>query len=128
MYHYTKSTTKSEQEVIESLEKAIKENEFGLLWKFEIHKKLEEKGLPYNQNITVFEVCNPKAASNVLEIDPMVSYFLPCKIVVIADDNEVKVGFVKPSVLIGLTENDKMDELVATIEAKLVNTIDQAIK
>ncbi|EGD49919.1 protein of unknown function DUF302, partial [Thermoanaerobacter ethanolicus JW 200] len=44
-----------------------------------------KKGLPYNHSVTILEVCNPNAAAKIIAIDPMASYFLPCKIVIIED-------------------------------------------
>ncbi|OEF99332.1 hypothetical protein BHF71_01710 [Vulcanibacillus modesticaldus] len=126
-YHYTVSTRKSAEQVIKDLEENLKEIKFGVLWNFEIHKKLQEKGIVFDKKITVLEVCNPFEASKILEIEPMVSYFLPCKIVVNEEDAGTKVGMVKPTLMIKMIGNEELTEIAKEIEDKLVSAINKAV-
>ncbi|MFX0561313.1 DUF302 domain-containing protein [Tepidibacillus infernus] len=126
-YHYTVSTNKTVEQTIQDLENVLKEDKFGILWKFEIHKKLAEKGLNASKNITVLEVCNPEEAHGMLEKDPMASYFLPCKMVVTEEGDHTKVGLVRPTTLIGLMEQEGLNQVAKNIEDRLIHSIDKAI-
>ncbi|WP_110113093.1 DUF302 domain-containing protein [Bacillus sp. CGMCC 1.16541] len=125
MFHYTKEVTMSVEETILKLESSLKTEQFGVLWQFNIKDKLQEKGLEFDKEFIVLEVCNPGEAKRVLEEESLVSYFLPCKIVVYKDGNQTKVGMPRPTVLMEMFENDKLQQLGADIENRLVHCIDQ---
>lgn len=57
-----------------------KEVGFGVLKEYNFKKLLKEKGFPIENNITVFELCNPVAAQAALDTHPEVSVYLPCRI------------------------------------------------
>lgn len=44
MFHYTVETDKSVDDAIAALEQALAEEKFGVLWRFSIQDKLNEKG------------------------------------------------------------------------------------
>ena len=126
-FHVTMTTSKEVEQVIADLETSLKEIQFGVLWKFDIHKKLEEKNIPFNKKITILEVCNPEEAHGILDLDPMASYFLPCKIVVSVDNTTTKIGLVRPSLLIGLMEDVELNKVADIIEEKLISAMERAI-
>ena len=85
MFHYTVETNKSIEEAIQSLEENLKEEKFGVQWKFNIKETLSQKGYELENPFVVLEVCNPKEAQSVLSINQLIGYFLPCKMVVYKD-------------------------------------------
>lgn len=127
MFHYTVETEKSIEDAIASLEVSLKEEKFGILWQFDIKDKLQEKGLEFNQQYRVLEVCNPHEAQRVLLENQLVGYFLPCKIVVYEDNGKTMIGMPKPSSLISMLEDDKIKELAIDIEKRLITCIDRSI-
>lgn len=126
-FHYTVETEKSMDEAVKALEASLKEEQFGVLWDFDLTAKLQEKGLDFNTGYRVLEVCNPKEANRVLQEDKVVGYFLPCKIVVYEDEGKTKIGLPKPTTLIELANNDKLTEIATDVENRLIQSIDQAI-
>ncbi|MFZ3578321.1 DUF302 domain-containing protein [Virgibacillus sp. DJP39] len=127
MFHYTVETNKSMEEAVESLEASLMNEQFGVLWKFDIKSKLQEKGLDFNQPYLVLEVCNPKEAERVLSQNQMVGYFLPCKIVVYEDGGKIKIGLPRPTALIEMVNDDSLKEFAADIENRLIVCIDQSV-
>ncbi|WP_394191820.1 DUF302 domain-containing protein [Paenisporosarcina quisquiliarum] len=125
-FHYTVETEKSMDEAVKALEASLKEEQFGVLWDFDLTAKLQEKGLDFNTGYRVLEVCNPKEANRVLQEDKVVGYFLPCKIVVYEDEGKTKIGLPKPTTLIELANNDKLTEIATDVENRLIRSIDQA--
>ncbi|GAB6138397.1 DUF302 domain-containing protein [Halanaerobaculum tunisiense] len=124
MFHYTVETDKEIEEAISSLKKKLKSENFGVLWEFDIKDKLQEKGLDFDQEYHVLEVCNPKEAKKVLNYNQLTGYFLPCKIVIYEDSGTTKVGLPKPTSLIGLANDSSLTEIAEDIEKRLINCID----
>lgn len=126
-FHYTVETEKSMDEAVKALEASLKEEQFGVLWDFDLTAKLQEKGLDFHTGYRVLEVCNPKEANRVLQEDKVVGYFLPCKIVVYEDEGKTKIGLPKPTTLIELANNEKLTEIAKDVEVRLIRSIDQSI-
>lgn len=126
MFHYTVESNKTIDQAIDSVEAALKEEKFGVLWKFNIREKLKEKGVDLEKDFIVLEVCNPHEAKRVLSDNSLVGYFLPCKVVVYKKDNKTKIGLPKPSFLIGMISDEKLVEVAQDIENRLIGCIDKA--
>jgi uncharacterized protein (DUF302 family) len=127
MFEFTLETNKNIDEAIQGLEESLKEEKFGILWKFYIKEKLQEKGLDFNKEFKVLEVCNPHEAQRVLNENQMAGYFLPCKIVVYDDHGKTKIGMPKPSSLIGLLNDHQLQEFAKDIEERLIKCIRNSV-
>lgn len=129
MFHYTVETEQSMDEAIQSLEKSLKKEQFGVLWQFDIEETLKNKGFDFEQPYKVLEVCNPKEARNLLTQNPLVGYFLPCKIVVYQDEktNKVNIGLPKPTALIGMVDDESVMSVAKDVEDRLIQCIDKSI-
>lgn len=123
MFDYTVVTDKNVNEAIQSLEDSLKKEGFGVLWKFDIKEKLQEKGLEFDKEFKVLEVCNPQEAQRVLNENEMAGYFLPCKIVVYQSNGETKMGMPRPTSLISLLNDEKLKQFAKDIEDRLINCI-----
>ncbi|RIW34720.1 DUF302 domain-containing protein [Bacillus salacetis] len=127
MFDYTLTTDKSIEEAVTSLESSLKEDQFGVLWTFDIKDKLNEKGLDFEKEFKVLEVCNPKEAQRVLNENVMAGYFLPCKMVVYQDEGQTKIGMPKPTSLISMLNDDKMKEFAQDIEDRLMACMKKSV-
>jgi len=125
MFHYTVATEKNIEELVQNLEEGLKKIQFGLLFRLDLHKKLEEKGFIPKRKYTILEVCNPSEASGVLAMDPMTSNFLPCKIVITEENNGKNISLTRPTALIGLMNNEELLNKANEIEDKLISVIDE---
>ncbi|SMF25413.1 Uncharacterized conserved protein, DUF302 family [Paenibacillus barengoltzii] len=126
MFHYTAETTANVQNAIAALETSLKEEQFGVLWRFNLCDKLKEKGFDFEREYVVMEVCNPAEANRVVSENALVGYFLPCKIVVYEADGKTKIGMPKPSALMNLMQDDALRSIAADVEARLIGCINQA--
>ncbi|MHB1485046.1 MAG: DUF302 domain-containing protein [Saccharofermentanales bacterium] len=124
---YKVQTDKSFEKVIEDLKKSLGEHKFGVLWELNFKDKLKEKGLDFNKNFHVLEVCNPAQAKKVLEENINVGYFLPCKIVIYDDEGTVFVGMPKPTSLIGMIKDNSLMSIALDVENELKSAISNAI-
>ncbi|MBT2582714.1 DUF302 domain-containing protein [Planococcus sp. ISL-109] len=126
MFDYTVTTSKSVDEAVASLEENLKEQQFGVLWNFDLTAKLQEKGQEFDTPYKILEVCNPKEANTVLSENLMAGYFLPCKIVVYKEGEETKIGMPKPTSLIGMAEDGgKLITVAEDIEKRLIECIER---
>ena len=127
MFDYSIVTDKGIEDAIQSLEKSLKEEKFGVLWQFDIRDKLQQNGLDFQKEFKVLEVCNPKEAQRVLSENEMAGYFLPCKIVVYEDNGKTKIGMPKPTALISLLHDEKLTQFAKDIEDRLIKCISESI-
>ncbi|MFD2639800.1 DUF302 domain-containing protein [Piscibacillus salipiscarius] len=130
MFDYTVTTSQSVDEAVEALSNSLKEVKFGVLWDFDVKETLHNKGFDnFTQTFRILEVCNPKAASEVLEMEEKVSYFLPCKVVVYSSkDGSTKIGMPRPTVLMENIDQQDVKDFAKDIEKTMMNAIDQAAK
>lgn len=125
-FHYSVHTRKSVDDVVGALESALKGQQFGVLWQMDIPAKLQEKGVDFDKPYRVLEVCNPREAKQVLTANPLVGYFLPCKIVVYDDGGETWIGLPRPTVLMGVIGDEALMETAQRIEHALMAAVDAA--
>ena len=85
------------------LESHSKESGFGVIGSYEFKKILEKKGFPIERDITVYELCNPKAANEALTAMPEISVYLPCRLSVYEEEGK--------TVLATIDINDIMDSM-----------------
>jgi uncharacterized protein (DUF302 family) len=92
-----KIETSIEKSVIEKeLAEKAKTVGFGVLQSYAFKNILEEKGFPIEREITVFELCNPAGAQQVLTAMPDISVYLPCRISVYEENGKTvlaTIGF-----------------------------------
>ncbi|MGM7703577.1 DUF302 domain-containing protein [Pseudalkalibacillus sp. Hm43] len=127
MFHYTVMTDKNIDEACETLENQLKEEQFGVLWDFDLKSKLNEKGLDFNREFRILEVCNPKEAQRVLNQNLMVGYFLPCKMVVYKDGDQTKIGMPKPTSLVTMVDDQEITDMAEDIEKRLIACMDKSV-
>lgn len=124
MFHYTVEVDKSLDEAAAALEASLKNEKFGVLWSLNMKETLAGKGVELDGDYLILEVCNPHEAKKVLEKSPLVSYFLPCKIVVYKENGTTKVGLPRPTELIKLVEDEELQTIASDIERRLISSID----
>lgn len=127
MFHYTVETSKSIGEAIAALETNLKEEKFGVLWQLDLKQKLNEKGVDFDHPYHILEVCNPVEAKRVLTENPLIGYFLPCKIAVYEDGGRTKIGMPKPTALIGMVGGEALQSIAEDIERRLISCVDKSI-
>lgn len=124
--NYKVATNKNFEIALEDLKASLNKHSFGVLWELNFKEKLKEKGLDFDKNFKVLEVCNPKKAKEVLDKYIEAGYFLPCKMVVYEDNDSVFIGMLKPTSLTGMIDNDELSSIAAEVEKELMSYIDEA--
>lgn len=109
-------TKRSVEEIARLLPEAAKRHEFGVLGTHDLKAKLNEKGLPFDSDCLVFEVCSPKQAQLVLTEDISISSALPCRISVYRDGKTTKIATIKPTALLKMFQNPKLRAIAEQVE------------
>ena len=79
---YAVPTGKSVDQAARDVESALAQRKFSVLWSLDVNDKLREKGLDLQRRFRILEVCSAPRAKEALETNPLVTFFLPCKVVV----------------------------------------------
>lgn len=124
--NYEVKTDKPFEKAVEDLKESLGKKSFGVLWELNFKDKLKEKELEFDKNFKILEVCNPKQAKEILDINTEAGYFLPCKMVVYEDNNSVFIGMTKPTSLIETIDDNKVTSIATDIEKKLISSIEEA--
>ena len=108
------------------LEAAAPANNMGVLGVHNLTEKMREKGVPFERQCRVYEVCNPHQAQKVLQADVSISTALPCRISIYEEDGKVKVATIKPTALLEMFGNAGLQPVAREVEESIVRIVDAA--
>ncbi|MDH3279317.1 MAG: DUF302 domain-containing protein [Nitrosopumilus sp.] len=123
-FTHTVKTQKRIDNVIIDLTKNLKEIGFGVLETLDFKKILSEKGLEFEDNYKLMEVCNPYLAKQVLEANPDLGLLLPCTIAVYQKDDENFISLAKPTSLLSMVSDENLKISGEEIEEGLIKIIE----
>lgn len=125
--YYIVDTEKSFDQASADLDSAVKRHGFGVLHVHDLGSTLRSKGIQFDEQCKVFEVCNPAQAAKVLSTDMRLNMALPCRISVFTDGSQTKIGLIKPvQMLSTLSQEAALLEMAEEVEAKTIRMIDEA--
>lgn len=125
--YYIVETDKSFDQATEDLDAAVREHGFGVLHIHDLGATLRSKGIDFEEQCKVFEVCNPVQASKVLAADMRLNMALPCRISVFTERGETKIGLIKPAqMLSSLSQDETLAQVALEVEAKTIKMVDDA--
>lgn len=126
MYHIVEST-KSFDQAAADLDEAVKRNGFGVLHVHDLGTTLRSKGIAFDEECRVFEVCNPAQAARVLATDMRLNMALPCRISVYTEKGVTKIGMIRPvQMLSSLSVDPALAEVAGEVESKTLTMIEEA--
>lgn len=112
----------SVSEAAEKIEQAAKAENFGVLSVLNFTEIMAGRGVQYDGEVIVIEICEPSQAKGFLEMDPTVASMLPCRISVTSKRGKTVVHSLRPSAMADLYQNEKMRAPAAEME-KIVRKI-----
>lgn len=125
--YYIAETKKSFEQASADLEEAVKRHGFGVLHIHDIGNTLRSKGVPFEQQVKVFEVCNPMQAAKVLASDMRLNMALPCRISVYTEGGKTMIGMITPSAMLAqLSQDPALTQVADEVEAKTKLMVDEA--
>ena len=125
--YYIVETDKSFDQASADLESAVKRNGFGVLHLHDLGTTLRSKGIDFEEECKIFEVCNPVQAAKVLSTDMRLNMALPCRISVFTEKGKTKVGLIKPvQMLSSLSQDAVLVQVAKEVEEKIIRMVDEA--
>lgn len=124
-FEYSVTTNKDIDMVIRDLTDHLKQKGFGILGTLDFTNLLKSKGLQFDKNYKLLEVCNPNAAKHALETDIRVGLLLPCTIAVYEEEGRTRISLLKPSALLSLIGSEELNKLGSDIEPRIKEAIDE---
>lgn len=125
--YYIVESNKSFEQAAADLDAAVKRNGFGVLHVHDIGNTLRGKGVAFEPQVRVFEVCNPLQAAKVMAADLKLNMALPCRISVYTEGGKTLIGMIKPTAILSSLSQDATLAVVAKdVEAKIKLMMDEA--
>lgn len=125
--YYIVETNKSFEQAVSALELAVTGNGFGVLHVHDLGATLRSKGIAFDEECKIFEVCNPVQAAKVLSTDMRLNMALPCRISVYTEHGKTKIGLIKPvQMLSALSQEVALTEVAKEVESKTIKMVDEA--
>ena len=125
--YYIVETTKNFETASTDLEAAVKRHGFGVLHVHDLGTTLRSKGVPFENQCKVFEVCNPAQAAKVLSADMRLNMALPCRISVFTDGGKTLIGLIKPAGMLAMLSQDPaLAKVAGEVEEATIEMVEEA--
>jgi uncharacterized protein (DUF302 family) len=123
---YSRKTTGDMDALCSRLEETVKAHRYGILGMIDLQAKMKEKGLDFANRCRIYEVCNPRAAKQVLERDMTISTALPCRISVYQEGDQITVATLRPTQILGLFGVADLAAVAESVEKDILAMVDEA--
>jgi uncharacterized protein (DUF302 family) len=125
--YYVVETEKTFEKASADLDVAVSRHGFGVLHVHDLGSTLRSKGVAFDEQCKIFEVCNPKQAARVLSTDMRLNMALPCRISVFTEGGKTRIGLIRPTdMLSSLSQDPALLGVAQEVEAKTIQMIDEA--
>ncbi|MFK2821350.1 DUF302 domain-containing protein [Arcobacter sp. YIC-80] len=121
---YTETSSKNVQELVNEIESKISNYKFGVLHRHNVAKTLESKGVEFNEECQILDICNPNYAKLLLESDMTLSSIMPCKISVYSKNNQTYISMNSIVQLVDDINPDLIEE-AQEIQSTLLELIEE---
>lgn len=124
---YQKTSKKSLEAIDQALREAAARHKFGVLTVHDLKQTMKNKGVDFDSEVRVYEVCNPYHAKAALQEAPAVSTALPCRISVYGSEGSLQVSTLLPTQLMRMFGTSAVMEATASeVEVAMKAIIDEA--
>ena len=125
--YYIVDTKKSFNQASTDLQSAVIHHGFGVMHVHDLGATLRSKGIAFDEECNIFEVCNPQQAAAVMSIDMHLNMALPCRISVFTEQGNTQIGLIKPvQMLSALSQDTALIQIASEVEGQLIQIVDEA--
>ena len=121
-------SSKSIEEVRRKLEEVAKSKGFGVMSTHEVTNILQSKGHPINYGCVIVEICQPKAASQVLSKNPYISTAMPCRVAIFEKDGKTVLSTIAPTKMLEMYDEPELSSIAQEIEALVKEIMEESAK
>jgi uncharacterized protein (DUF302 family) len=120
-----RSTAEPLEAVCERLPEIAAKHKFGVLGLHNLKEKMLSKGVPFERECRVFEVCNPHQAQAVLNRAIEISTALPCRISVYEEKGRTVLATIKPTSLLTLFHVPEATAIAREVEETMTRIMEE---
>jgi uncharacterized protein (DUF302 family) len=119
-------TDKKVKEAAAALQAAVQANHFGVMQVHNLKETMNKKGVEFNSECLIFEVCQPQQAKKVLEQNMSVSTALPCRISIYEEEGKTVLATLKPTILLAMFNVPQLEVVARDVESTIVKIMKEA--
>ncbi len=111
-------------ETVTAVRAALADEGFGVLTEIDVRATMKAKldiDVPAQ---VILGACNPPLAHQALTVEPSIGLLLPCNVVVREGDGGTIVEAIDPTMLVGLSGNQKLEPVATEVAGKLTAVMD----
>ena len=108
------------------LETAAQKHKFGVLSVHDLKQTMANKGVKFDKECLIYEVCNPFQAKAVLEANPSISTALPCRIAIFEEGDHSRLSTIKPTAMLALYGNPELEPVAQEVEQVILAMMNEA--
>ncbi len=123
---YKVESGKSLIEVAHALEAAAQRHKFGAIAVHDLKAKLKEKGVDFEPDCLIYEVCNPHQAKKVLDDHPDIATALPCRIALYRTGSKSVLSSIRPTALIGMFQTPEIQAVAEEVERTILTIMNES--
>ena len=123
---YRVTSKKDLDQVCEDLKTAVTDRQFGVMAVHDLKETMAKKGVEFERDCRIYEVCNPNQAKKVLMENMAISTALPCRISVYREGDEVVLATMKPTMMLDLFETQDLGQVAEEVEAVIEASMQDA--
>jgi uncharacterized protein (DUF302 family) len=117
------------EEALIKVQKALKEEGFGVLTTIDVQSTLKKKLDVDFRRYVILGACNPPYAFQALQADLDVGLLLPCNVIIYeTDDNTVYVSTMNPVSVLGVIQNQELRNIADGVSVKLQKVMENVAR
>ena len=120
------STDKTVSEAAVALEPAVQANHFGVMQIHNLKETMAKKGVEFERECLIFEVCQPQQAKKVLDQNMSVSTALPCRISIYEEGGKTILATLKPTTLLAMFNAPQLEGVPREVENTIIKIMKEA--
>ena len=125
---YRKRSLKTMEQLDQALRESAARHRFGVLGVHDLKQAMNNKGVDFDAEVRVYEVCNPHHAKAVLLENMDVSTALPCRVSIYSLGDKMEVATILPSELMkAFGSSPAMAATAAEVERAMKAMIDETV-
>lgn len=120
------STNKTVAEAAAALQIAVPANHFGVMQVHNLKETMVRKGVEFDRECLILEVCQPQQAKKVLDENMSVSTALPCRISIYVENGKTVLATLKPTALLAMFNTPQLKEVAQEVEDTIVKIMKES--
>ncbi len=109
-----------------ALQAAVEANHFGVMHVHNLKETMAKKGVAFDRECLIYEVCQPQQAKKVLEGNMSVSTALPCRISLYEESGKTVLATLKPTTMLAMFDTPQLAEVAQEVETTILKIMQEA--